>query len=152
MKRTAAIALACALIAPVVALLALPAPALAQGSDPFGPIGPSAPPEQQPAPQPQPTTTSSNDDGGPGLWASVGLAAIAVAAIGGVFVAIVREGRRMDRRRSRRKAKGLRSADSRRRSPAAARTAAAGSAGERRSDGKRPPPPPRKRRAKSKRR
>jgi hypothetical protein len=141
MKWTAAIAIAGAVLVPS-------GPAAAQG-DPFGPIGPSTPPEQQqPAPQPQPTTTSDDGDDGLGLGTSIALGAVALVAIGAVFVAIFHEGRQMDRakRGSRRRTR----ADTRGRRPATSRAPAAG--GDRRTDAKRPPPPPRKRRPKSKRR
>jgi hypothetical protein len=146
MKHLAAMAVASA-------LLALPAPALAQSDDPFGPIGPSQPappPEPEPAPEP----AAEDDDGFLGTTEALGFAAITVAIIAGVFVAIRREGRRMDQRakrahRQRRSKRSARPADLHRSGTA---TAAASGGGERRTDSKRPPPPPRKRRAKAKRR
>jgi hypothetical protein len=149
MKRLAAIAVASC-------LLALPAPAMAQSSDPFGPLAPSGPPapppEAEPPPQPQ---AQQEDDGFLGTAEAVGFAAITALIIGAVFVAIRREGRRMDRRaerahRQRRSKRSARPGDLRRGRTATA--AAAGAGGERRADAKRPPPPPRKRRAKAKRR
>jgi hypothetical protein len=144
MKRTAAIAIA-------FAMFALPAPVLAQG-DPFGPLAPSAPPEPAPPP-PQPAPAQEDDDDSLGLAASLGLALLAALAIGAVFVAIVREGRRMDRRkasRGRAAKRGARPANPRRFGSASSRSPAAARQGG--GDGKRPPPPPRKRRPKSKRR
>lgn len=147
MKRFAAIAVASC-------LLALPAPAIAQSTDPFGPIGPSAPappPEPEPAPQP----VAEEDDGFLGTTEALGFAAITALIVGAVFVAIRREGRRMDRaakraHRQRRSKRSARPADLHKGRTATA--AASGAGGERSAGGKRPPPPPRKRRAKAKRR
>jgi hypothetical protein len=147
MKRLAAIAVASC-------LLALPAPVMAQSNDPFGPIGPSAPappPEQEPPPQP----AAEEDDGFLGTTEALGFAAITMLIVGAVFVAIRREGRRMDRaakraHRQRRSKRSARPADLHR--GRTATVGASGAAGERRADAKRPPPPPRKRRAKTKRR
>jgi hypothetical protein len=148
MKRLAAIAVA-------TCLLALPAPAMAQTNDPFGPLAPSGPPPAPPEPAPQPQPAAEDDDGFLGTTEALGFAAITLLIIAAVFVAIRREGRRMDRRakqahRKRRSKRSARPADLHR---SATATASAGRAGgERRSDAKRPPPPPRKRRAKAKRR
>jgi hypothetical protein len=150
MKRFAAIAIA-------TCLLALPAPAMGQSSDPFGPLAPSGPtaPPPEPDPPPQPEVQQEDDDGFLGTTEALGFAAITLLIIAAVFVAIRREGRRMDRRakqahRKRRSKRSARPADLHR---SATATASAGRAGgERRSDAKRPPPPPRKRRAKAKRR
>jgi hypothetical protein len=147
MKRLAAIALASC-------LLALPAPAMAQSNDPFGPLAPSAPPpEPEPAPAPQPV--AEEDDGFLGTTEALGFAAITALIVGAVFVAIRREGRRMERaakraHRQRRSKRSARPADLHKGRTATA--AASGAAGERGAGGKRPPPPPRKRRAKAKRR
>jgi hypothetical protein len=143
MKRFAAIAVASC-------LLALPAPAMAQSTDPFGPLAPSAPP---PEPEPAPQPVAEEDDGFLGTTEALSFAAITALIVGAVFVAIRREGRRMERaaKRAHRQRRGKRSAR-----PAdlhkgrAATAAASGAAGER--GGKRPPPPPRKRRPKAKRR
>ena len=149
MKRLAAIAVASC-------LLALPAPAMAQSNDPFGPIGPSGPgtppPEPEPAPTPQPV--AEEDDGFLGTTEALGFAAITALIVGAVFVAIRREGRRMDRaakraHRQRRSKRSARPADLHKGRTA---TAAASGAGGERGGGKPPPPPPRKRRAKAKRR
>jgi hypothetical protein len=96
----------------------------------------------------------TEDDGDLGTTESLGLAAIAALLIGAVFVAIRREGRRMDRRaraahRKRRSRRSGRPADLHRRATTAARSGA-GSDGHGKS--KPPPPPPRKRRPKAKRR
>jgi hypothetical protein len=150
MKRFAAIAVASC-------LLVLPTPAMAQSSDPFGPLGGGAPatPPPEPEPPPQPDAQQEEDDGFLGTAEALGFAAITALIIGAVFVAIRREGRRMDRRaerahRRRRSKRSARPADLHRGRTATA--AAGGAGGERRSDAKRPPPPPRKRRAKAKRR
>ena len=147
MKRLAAIAVASC-------LFALPAPAMAQSNDPFGPLAPSAPPpEPEPAPAPQPV--AEEDDGFLGTTEALGFAAITALIVGAVFVAIRREGRRMERaakraHRQRRSKRSARPADLHKGRTATA--AASGAAGERGAGGKRPPPPPRKRRAKAKRR
>jgi hypothetical protein len=145
MKRFAAIAVASC-------LLALPAPAMAQSNDPFGPLAPSAPP---PEPEPAPQPVAEEDDGFLGTTEALSFAAITALIVGAVFVAIRREGRRMERaaKRAHRQRRGKRSAR-----PAdlhkgrTATAAASGAAGERGAGGKPPPPPPRKRRPKAKRR
>jgi hypothetical protein len=140
-------------IAVAISLLAQAAPVMAQqGGDPFGPLAPSEP--TAPPEAPEPAEPPSEDDDDLGMAASLGLAAIAAVLIGAVFVAVTREGRRMDRKtrqahRGRKAGRGARPSDLHRRSTTAGR---AGGGGDRRSDGKRPPPPPRKRRPKSKRR
>jgi hypothetical protein len=157
MKRLAAIAVA-------TCMLALPAPAMAQSGDPaqqpsgpFGPLAPAGPPpeppEPEPAPMPQPT--AQDDDGFLGTTEALGFAAITMLIIASVFVAIRREGRRMEQRakrahRQRRSKRSARPADLHR--GRAATAAAGGVSGERRADAKRPPPPPRKRRGRAKRR
>ena len=148
MKRLAAIAVA-------TCLLALPAPAMAQTNDPFGPIAPSGPPPPPPEPEPEPQPVAEDDDGFLGTAEALGFAALTAVIIGAVFVAIRREGRRMEQRakrahRQRRSKRSARPADLHSGRTAAA--AAGGASGERRADAKRPPPPPRKRRAKAKRR
>jgi hypothetical protein len=148
MKRLAAIAVA-------TCLLALPAPAMAQTNDPFGPLAPSGPPPAPPEPAPQPQPAAEDDDGFLGTTEALGFAALTAVIIGAVFLAIRREGRRMDQRakrahRQRRSKRSARPGDLHRGRTATA--AAGGANGERRADAKRPPPPPRKRRAKAKRR
>ena len=150
MKSPAAIAIA-------LTLLALPAPAVAQSGSPFGPIDPSGPvtPPPEPEPPPEPPSSVEEDDGELGTTESLGLAGIAALIIGAVFVAITREGRRMDRQarrahRKRRAKGGGRPADLHRRATVGASAGRAN--GDRRTDAKRPPPPPRKRRAKARRR
>jgi hypothetical protein len=125
---------------------------MAQTGDPFGPLAPSGPTPTQEAPEP--AQPPSEDDGDLGTGESLGLAAIAAVLIGAVFIAVTREGRRMDRKarqahRGRKSKRGARPADLHKGSTTAAR---AGAGGDRRSQGKRPPPPPRKRRPKAKRR
>ena len=148
MNRLAAIAVA-------TILLALPAQAMAQqGGDPFGPLGPTAPPPA-PEPEPEPQPVAEDDDSFLGIAEALGFAAITMLIIAAVFVAIRREGRRMERRakrahRQRRSKRSARPADLHRGATAAASAGARG--GESRSQGKRPPPPPRKRRARAKRR
>jgi hypothetical protein len=143
MKRLLATAVAISLLA-----LAAPAGAQTQGGDPFGPL--SQPPAEPEAPEPaQPV----EEDDGLGTGATLALAGIALLAIGAVFVAISREGRRMDKKarqahRGRKSKRGARPADLHKRST----SATTGGSGDRRSQGKRPPPPPRKRRPKAKRR
>jgi hypothetical protein len=159
MKRLAATAVA-------TCLVALPAPAMAQSGapaqqpgNPFAPLGPTGPvtppPEPEPAPAPMPQPTAQDDDGFLGTTEALGFAALTAVIIGAVFVAIRREGRRMDQRakrahRQRRSKRSARPADLH--SGRTATAAAGGGTGERRADAKRPPPPPRKRRAKAKRR
>jgi hypothetical protein len=140
-------------IAVAIALLALGGPAMAQTGDPFNPVDPSGPLTPPPEPEPPPQQPVAEDDDELGLTESLALAGIAALIIGAVFVAITREGRRMERRRrahrGRKSRRGAAPADLHRRSTTAAR---AGATGERRSEAKRPPPPPRKRRPKAKRR
>lgn len=132
-------------------LLSAPAPALAQGGNPFGPLSPQTPPPQpQPAPPQQPA--QSDDDRFLGTTEALGFAAIALVLIGGVFVAIVRDGGRGNRGVRRRK---RRETDPRapatepsKRGAAAFRSSAPAKA---HTKAKAPPPPPRKRRAKAKR-
>jgi hypothetical protein len=138
-------------------LLVLAAPATAQTGTPFGPLDSSGPvtPPPEPEPPPEPQSSIEEDDGELGATESLGLAGIAALIIGAVFVAITREGRRMDRRarranRKRQAKRGGRPADLHRRATVGA--TAGRTNGDRRTDAKRPPPPPRKRRAKAKRR
>jgi hypothetical protein len=155
MKPLLATAVALAMLAsaaPGAAQTGQPPPQTPPSSDPFGPLAPQAPPA--PPEEQEPVQPVEEDDGELGLTASLALAGITALIIGAVFVAITREGRRMDRRKARahRQRKGRRSArpaDLHRQSTGSSRT---DGMGERRSQAKRPPPPPRKRRPKAKRR
>jgi hypothetical protein len=136
------------------ALVAAPV-AVAQGGSPFGPLAPQspAPPPQQPAPQ-QPRASEESDDD-LGTAEVLALTGVTVLLIGGVGVAIVREGRRHTapgarRRRGRRGRRAAPSEGSLKRGASASRSNAP-ARGHRR-DAKAPPPPPRKRRTKAKRR
>jgi hypothetical protein len=145
-------------IGAVVALLALPAaggaqqpgaPPSTQQPSPFGPpapVGPQPEPEPPPPPPPPPGVETDDDDSLGGME-TLALAGIAVLVMGAVGVAILREGRRMERRnrRARRARRSARPADPRKRRTGAVAATARGNV-------KAPPPPPRKRRAKAKRR
>lgn len=127
--------------------LAVAGPAMAQGGNPFGPLTPQTPPPQPPPP-PAPEPVSQPDDGELSARESLGLAAIAALLIGGVFVAIVREGGRLGRgqrrRRKHERERRAKATEPRKRGAAAFRSSTPAAA-------KAPPPPPRKRRAKAKR-
>jgi HAMP domain-containing protein len=141
MNRLVAIAIAL--------LLALPPAAVGQTSDPFGPLPSDPVPPEQPEPTPPPEPVDEDND--LGTAESLGLAGLAAIVIGAVFVAILREGRRIDRR-ARQAHRGRRGRRSARPTDLQRGTAATATAGEPRAGAKRPPPPPRKRRAKAKRR
>lgn len=145
-------------IAISVALLVAVPGAGAQTGNPFGPLTPQPPPPgpqqpgQQTAPQPAPQTVppreASDEEFSLLEWSAFG--GVAVLLVGGVAVAIARDGRplRARLRRGRRTARVT--ADPRRRAADAARSSARSSG--RRSGVKAPPPPPRKRRSNHKRR
>jgi hypothetical protein len=131
------------------ALLLSPAAAVGQGAQapgdaPLAPLSPSDPgpaaPQEEQEPAPEPAQPVDNDDA-LGATESIALGAMIVVLIGGVGVAISREGRKRrqqdgGKRRRRRSARPARTPS---------RVAEA-------SGGKRPPPPPRKRRPKPGRR
>ena len=92
------------------------------------------------------------DDDNLGTMESIALGSIVVLLIGGVGIAIAREGRKLDggARRKRRGRRLARVTGARKRGSPSARPGAR--AGDRRDGAKAPPPPPRKRRPKAKRR
>lgn len=94
---TRAIALLTLLL--VAAFAATPAGALAQ-DNPFLP-DPSAPQQQQPVAPPPPAPVDDDDDGDLSPAAAIGIGAIVVALIGGIWFAISRDARRHTPRRER---------------------------------------------------
>jgi hypothetical protein len=133
------------------ALLAVPAAAAAQEGSAFGPLEPSGPlsapdepaPTQPlaPAPSAPMPLAPPPEDNELNVMESLAFAGIAVLLLGGVGVAIAREGRELGRRD--RRAQRTRAAALRRRGAPGCRP---------RAGVKAPPPPPRRRRGKARRR